>query len=616
MRKVMSKKISLFILILTVSVIAQVYSVSLIFGITLSFAPVLYLASIRVYGFRFALLLTICMSILTNFLHIGNSFVFLSILEVLIIGTFYTKKGKDLFTWSFVYSFIVFLFYFLMLFFFSDVFDGQRTLTNFMMLQSVTASLFAALVADMLCDYLPLVSKSKSWFHTKHQLYFGQVISHILIFSAVFPLLIIILVNGRAIEKDMYQEYYLQYQQLEERLQLKVAEMDSTDIQNYELDAELEKARIKSILDEFTGTTNKQIYIIDQDYEIWLDTNIQNTSSPNFDLMDAGFVKDIHPNGFIWLPSNQQTLSDWYQGYYIGETAFLNKRVLLIIPISSGVLALANGLNDYLIFALLVLFIALVFGMLVNRILSNSLRRLTQVTSDLPGKMKRQEAFYWKDTAIDEFSKLGQNIEKVACKLQAMFADIKKKNDLLTAKTNQLIESESKLYHLAHFDTLTELPNRYSFHMDVTEMLDEQVKLERFVIVFIDLDKFKQVNDTLGHSGGDLLLKLFAKRLKQFERDEPVTFYRLAGDEFVAIVELTTEEEVQSLCKQLVDVIIQPIKINKTEIKLTASIGISFYPDNGITLDELLHHADSLMYEEKKHHHDLQDLTTYREEND
>ncbi|WP_163581822.1 diguanylate cyclase domain-containing protein [Gracilibacillus saliphilus] len=608
MRNVMSKKISLFILILTLSVFAQIYAVPLIFGITLSFAPVLYLASIRVFGFRFAFLLTICMSLLTEFLHIGNSFVFISILEVLIIGAFYSKKGKDLFTWSFAYSIILFILYFVVELLFPEVFASMKILTNFMILQVITATLVSALVADMLCDYLPLISKLKSWFPAHNQLYFGQVISHILIFSAVFPLLIIIVVNARAMENDIYQEYYLHYQQLEERLQRKIAEMDSNDIQNYELDANLEKAKIKSILDEFIGTSNKRILIMDQGEQIWLDTNNQNESSSNLE-MEAGFVKEIHSHGFIWLPSSHQTLSDWYQGYYIGETAFLNKTTLLIIPISSSVLALATNLTDYLLFALFVLFIALVFGMLVNRILSNSLSHLTQMTTDLPGKMKRQETFYWKNTPIDEFSKLGQNIEKVANQLQQMFADAKKKNDLLTARTNQLKESESKLYRLAHFDTLTDLPNRYSFHLDLTKMLEEQAKLDRFSIVFIDLDKFKQVNDTLGHSGGDLLLKLFAKRLKKFEQGKAITFYRLAGDEFVAIVELTTEEEVQRLCKQLLEAITQPLMINQTEITLTASIGISFYPENGKTLDALLHHADSLMYEEKKRHHDLEDLT-------
>ncbi|MGN8644475.1 diguanylate cyclase domain-containing protein [Gracilibacillus sp. HCP3S3_G5_1] len=614
MRNVINNKCTLFILVLTLSVIAQLFSVPLVFGITISFAPVLYLASIRVFGFRFAVLLTICLSLLTFFLDISNYLIFLSVFEVMIIGGLYTKKGRDLFTWSFAYSFIVFILYVVVVFFFSNNFNDLRVLTNFMILQTVTATIFAALVADMLCDYLPLFSKIKSWFHEQPRLYFGQVISHLLIFSAVFPLLIIFLVNGRDVEQEMYHDYYLHYQQLEERLQQKVAEMESIGTLNNELNEELEKASIQSIVDEWIDTTNQRIYMMDQDQHIWLDTDDTGEKALHLNAVEDGFVKEIHPNGRIWLPSRQQSISNWFKGYYIGETTFLNKRTYLIIPVSSSVVALVHDLSEYLVFALLVLVIALIIGMIVNRILSNSLQRLTQLTSDLPGKMKRQETFYWEATAIDEFSRLGQNIEKVASQLQAMFADAKKKNDLLTARTNQLIESQSKLYRLAHFDTLTDLPNRYSFHTNVTKRIAKQTQSERFVIVFIDLDKFKQVNDSLGHSGGDSLLKVFAERLKQFEEGKPVTFYRLAGDEFVAVMDLSTKLEAQTLCDQLLTVIKQPLIINNTEILLTASIGISFYPDNGKTLDQLLHHADSLMYEEKKRHHDLQEVTRYREE--
>ncbi|WP_035725548.1 diguanylate cyclase domain-containing protein [Gracilibacillus boraciitolerans] len=81
----------------------------------------------------------------------------------------------------------------------------------------------------------------------------------------------------------------------------------------------------------------------------------------------------------------------------------------------------------------------------------------------------------------------------------------------MTARTNKLIESESKLYHLAHYDTLTDLPNRYSFQIDLKEMLESSQAEGKFAIIFIDLDRFKQVNDTLGHSGGDLLLKVLEK---------------------------------------------------------------------------------------------------------
>ncbi|UOQ47057.1 diguanylate cyclase [Gracilibacillus caseinilyticus] len=596
------KLVSLFFFILALTVMAQYLSIPLIFGVTLSFSSILYLAAIRIFGVRFALLLVSVMSGITYFTGMDNGFVFYSIIEVLLIGSLYVTKRKDLFTWSFAYSLLIFLVYSLIVLFYSDLLPHSRELTDFLVVQSVTEILFAALVADIVCDYLPLVPKFKKYFRHQHRLYFGQVISHILIFSAVLPLLIIILVNTKEMENDLYQLYHEEHQQLIEQVQYKIDEMDSTEIQNYDLNAISEKARIKEVFDHFIGHTNKRIFILDKDNQLWVDAN-QLTAKTNIEYFTTGFVKEIHTDGSIWLPIRTPTIFDWAQGYYIGEMNFLNKSTYLVIPTQSEVLELTRNLIDYLLFALFVLFVALFFGMLVNRILSNSLTRLTQMTSDLPEKMQRQERFFWRDTSIFEFSKLGLNIEKVANRLQSMFIEVRKKNELLTARTDQLMASEAKLYQLAHFDTLTNLPNRHSFHTDLSECLDREIREERLAIIFIDLDKFKQVNDTLGHSGGDLLLKVLAKRLKEFQRSKPVIFYRLAGDEFVGIVEIAQNEEVDQLCEELLSIIQQPLLINQKEMLLSASIGLSFFPDHGNTIDELLHHADTLMYEEKKLHH-------------
>src|SRR5699024_9834542 len=101
------KKWKWSIFILFCLVLAQFLSIPFVFGITLSIAPVIYLLSLRLFGYRFTLVLVICMSVITYFLHIGTTLIFLSIFEVLVIGWLYDKKGKDLFNWSFVYSFLL-----------------------------------------------------------------------------------------------------------------------------------------------------------------------------------------------------------------------------------------------------------------------------------------------------------------------------------------------------------------------------------------------------------------------------------------------------------------------------------------------------------------------------
>ncbi|GAE94866.1 hypothetical protein JCM21714_4065 [Gracilibacillus boraciitolerans JCM 21714] len=427
MRNIFNRKIVIFIVVLILSVIAQFFSVSLIFGLSISFAPIIYFSCIRIFGSRFSLLLVVMMSIVTYYLHFNNLSVFLSIAEVLVIGWFYSKKAKDLFTWSFVYSLIIFALYLIIITLLVDYISIPQTVTNFLLLQTVTATLFSALVADIFYDYAPFIPKLKYFFKASRRVYFGQVIAHLLIFFAVFPILIVILVTSQGMEQNMMQEYQNDYLRLESRLQTKITEMDSTEIQNHELDSLLEKAKIKSMLQDYIGLTDKRIYMLDQKNQVWLDMHSENTNIPDLNEIKQGYVKKIHSDGFIWLSTNSNHLFDWYRAYYIAETSFLNKQTFLVIPTFYLVNEVIENLLDYLIFVLFVLFVSLVFGMIVNHVLSKSLIRLTQLTSDLPEKMERQETFYWDDTNINEFSTLGDNIKKVANQLQSMFLEAKKK---------------------------------------------------------------------------------------------------------------------------------------------------------------------------------------------
>ncbi|MDX8047427.1 GGDEF domain-containing protein [Gracilibacillus sp. S3-1-1] len=601
-----NKKIKMwfFLLFFIFTTLLHIFSIPIVFSITFGFAQILYLVSIRQFGLKFALLLTISVNAFVYIVHIESVLVFINTLAVLFMGFLYEKKGKTLFKWSFVYSFILFFVYYLISFFWVDLTENLRILSSFVLIKVILGTLFSALIADMCFEYLPFFPKLQKWFWNQPRLHFGQVISHLLVFSAVLPLMVIIGLDAKAGEDNIYQGYYTQFQQVEEYLQLKEMELLSHS-------SEAEKVEASAVLDDTVSSLHQRMVILDEDDQIWFDTDGQVEHKIVPFLVTNQYVKEVNPNNYIFLSSTDDRLASWYRGYYVGETTFLNNRTYVVYPIAEDVMGVMKNIRDYCMFALLMLVLALIFAIIVNRVLSSSLERLTRLTSDLPEKMKRQEGFYWNATPIVEFSMLGKNIEQVARQLQTMFTDAKKKNELLTARTSQLIESESKLYRLAHYDGLTELPNRYSFHTDVRKRLTNADSDEKFVIIFIDLDKFKQVNDTLGHSGGDLLLKVFAKRLIRFEQNKRVTFYRLAGDEFVAVAE---ERDIQQLCEQLLEMIHQPILINKTKVTLTASIGLSFYPDDGKTLDQLLHQADSLMYEDKKCHHELQQLTTFKDE--
>jgi diguanylate cyclase (GGDEF)-like protein/PAS domain S-box-containing protein len=154
--------------------------------------------------------------------------------------------------------------------------------------------------------------------------------------------------------------------------------------------------------------------------------------------------------------------------------------------------------------------------------------------------------------------------------------------------------------HHAYYDTLTSLPNRFLALDRLSQLLNEaQRKKEKTAVLFLDLDDFKKVNDSLGHEVGDNILKESAHRLNQVVRKED-TVGRLGGDEFIVILRgLTDGGNALTITKNLLNAFRDPFKIDGRELILTLSIGIAIYPDNGTNSTDLLRNADLAMYQAK-----------------
>jgi diguanylate cyclase (GGDEF)-like protein len=158
-----------------------------------------------------------------------------------------------------------------------------------------------------------------------------------------------------------------------------------------------------------------------------------------------------------------------------------------------------------------------------------------------------------------------------------------------------------QLEHQANYDALTGLPNRMLLHDRLKQAVYAQRVPRAIAVVFIDLDHFKFVNDSLGHSTGDKLLKGMADRLRGVLR-EGDTVARLGGDEFVLILNDQSNEEVIFRTMQRITAqISQPMDIDGKELYLTCSAGISLYPQDGPDVDTLLKNADAAMYRAKEH---------------
>ena len=160
--------------------------------------------------------------------------------------------------------------------------------------------------------------------------------------------------------------------------------------------------------------------------------------------------------------------------------------------------------------------------------------------------------------------------------------------------------SQAELEHLAHFDPLTELPNRSLFHDRLSHALERAGRYNQHVAVMVlDLDRFKTVNDSLGHPIGDQLLQQVAHRLKDCVRVED-TVARLGGDEFsVVLANLKSGDNIVDIARKILDSIERPFSINGHAAMVSTSIGIAVFPEDGTTPDLLIRNADAAMYQSK-----------------
>jgi len=159
---------------------------------------------------------------------------------------------------------------------------------------------------------------------------------------------------------------------------------------------------------------------------------------------------------------------------------------------------------------------------------------------------------------------------------------------------------EQRMLHLAVHDELTGLPNRAYFRVRMDDALARARRSGgKAALAFIDLDRFKPINDSHGHAVGDSVLVVLAGRLRAALR-ECDCVARLGGDEFVAVLEgLEAREEAEAVAAKLLAALREPIVVEELRLKVDASIGIALYPDDGGDADRLLEVADRAMYRAK-----------------
>ena len=209
-------------------------------------------------------------------------------------------------------------------------------------------------------------------------------------------------------------------------------------------------------------------------------------------------------------------------------------------------------------------------------------------------------------------TKMDVDHQLLSMKVEERTAQLSKRNDELNQAVEQVTETKNRLRELAYFDSLTSLPNRRLF----TEQLQLLLRLAKrnkqlLALLFLDLDNFKRINDSLGHSAGDQLLKEVASRLSGCVRDSDVVAHyvdsdsridvsRLGGDEFTVVLnQVDSAESAGLVAQRLIAALVKPIFIDGHELVVTPSIGIAMAPADSDNVEGLLKAADTAMYHAK-----------------
>jgi diguanylate cyclase (GGDEF)-like protein len=214
----------------------------------------------------------------------------------------------------------------------------------------------------------------------------------------------------------------------------------------------------------------------------------------------------------------------------------------------------------------------------------------------------------------DRDQALSRHSENLEAEVERRTGELRAVNAKLTKEIAQRVQAEDRIRYLAYYDGLTGLPNRQRFQERLRSALDwAQRRNECVALLFLDLDRFKQVNDTLGHTAGDELLRQVAERVHQTVRlgdyigradtaKPKGEVSRLGGDEFtVLLTHLAAGEDAAKVAQRVLVELAKPIPVGGYELYTTASIGIAVFPADGQDLETLVRNADTAMYHAKSH---------------
>ncbi len=312
-----------------------------------------------------------------------------------------------------------------------------------------------------------------------------------------------------------------------------------------------------------------------------------------------------------------------------GQSNFIVGYLQIAVNQQALVLEILPGFLAVFAVCLLVAGMAMVLSISLSRRITAPIARLAEAADGIASGTRLEPVKVSGSDEVHEIAKIFNGVitgvseykqrmdtdhHLLSMKVEERNAQLSKRNEELNHAVQQVTRARNRLHHLAYYDGLTALPNRRLF----TEQLGLLLKLmqrnnQSLAVLFIDLDNFKRINDSLGHSAGDLLLREVGERLAGCVRGSDVVAHnvdpasridvsRIGGDEFTVVLNQVDEEAgARQVAERLMAEVSRPLLINDHELVVTCSIGIAIAPRHAEDVEGLLRCADTAMYRAKQH---------------
>nr|WP_307993233.1 EAL domain-containing protein [uncultured Niameybacter sp.] len=462
-------------------------------------------------------------------------------------------------------------------------------------------NIIAVLLGEILFNYVPVLFRGirSDDTHPKSKIHLKNFLFHATLFMVSMPILGNTYINS-------VKNYELSIKQVEasahsifRTIQHEVGSWSNRDKQKLILYDVVYREKLKKALATKISDDQTNVIITNQQHKVILSTQSKYSTKELFNIENLVGLEEIDNEFYKIIPSKNMGIGivhHYMDQYYIVHQCIVNPYINVYVNIHN---------KDYLVnelqialdgVKLLMILWGFTIGLMIllDRMVFRSIVELGLKTKNLPDQIYMLDNIDWPENWTLEIAFLQQNFKKTAFKLKEMLESINKLNEELKA-------SQKKMYELVYFDPLTHIGNRLKMKKDLNSIKEKAYYNTKLTGIFLlDIDRFKQINDTLGHEKGDKLLIEVAKRLKKIGEKEEIQSYRLGGDEFVVVAEKDNIEIIHKIGEEIVELFERSFIIDDACMQVGGSVGGSIYPYHTNDMDIAIRYADMAMYTSKE----------------